>query len=171
MRLEYLRKMPPIPEQFKGKKLIDICGSQLSLGAIARRVDDPEAAVGSAWRLDASMKGHAGKHEQYPVFGLYENQSKTLVKQVIIREDMPKDEKYHFHFVGRMKATRNQYFWAHHSWRLSQRLGVAYNPALPEQPTYDVYASIKLEGPGYVPGSKRTNAFSVDRLILVEVTP
>jgi len=71
---------------------------------------------------------------------------------------------------GRMKATPTQYFWAHHSWRLSQRLGMAYNSALPEQPTYDVYASIKVEGPGYVPGSTRMNAFSVDRIILVEAT-
>ena len=171
LRLEYLRRMPPIPPQFRGKNIIDICGPQLSLGAgsPARVVADPDAAVGTAWRLDSSMKGHAGNHEQFPVFGLYDNKSRALVKQVIIREEMPKDEKYHLHLAGRMKATPTQYFWAHHSWRLSQRLGMAYNSALPEQPTYDVYASIKVEGPAHVPGSSRTNAFSVDRLILVEV--
>jgi len=36
--------------------------------------------------------------------------------------------------------------------------------------TYEVYASIKIEGPAYVPGSTKPNAFSIDRLILVEVT-
>jgi hypothetical protein len=30
---------------------------------------------------------------------------------------------------------------------------------------------MKLEGPAYVPGSTRTNALSIDRLILVEGTP
>jgi hypothetical protein len=139
-------------------------------GGPARVVEDPEAAGGKAWRLDSSLEGPAGNHDPLPVFGLFDNQSKELIEQVILREEIPQDEKYHFHFVGRMKATPTMYFWAHRSWLLSQRLLMAYNSALPEQNTYEVYASIKLEGPAYVPGSTRMNAFSIDRLILAEVT-
>ena len=172
-RLEYLRHMPPIPHQFEGKKLIDICGPQLSLGSgggrIARRVPDPQATVGRAWRLDASMTKGAGDHGKPPVFGLYDNRSKLLIKQTLAAQDVPQDERYHMHLAGRMKATPTMYFWAHHSWRLAQRLRFAYDSSLPDQKTYDVYVSIKLEGPAYVRGSTRPNSFSIDRLILVEV--
>jgi hypothetical protein len=172
-RLEYLRNMPPVPPQFAGKKIIDLCGPQLDLrqagGNFARRAEDPEATLGKAWRLDAAMQGPPGQHDKTPEFGLYDNKSKQLANTTLTGRDVPKDEKYHFHCAGRMKGSANLYFWAHHSWRLSQHLNMTYNSALPEQVAYDVYASIKLEGPAYVPGSTRTNAMSIDRLILVEV--
>jgi hypothetical protein len=172
-RLEYLRDMPPIPPQFQGKTICDVCGPQLNLVSegIARSVDDPQAACGKAWRLYASLAGPAGRHDQPQQFGLYGDREKVLIKQVLAPAGVPKDEKYHFHLVGRMKATATMYFWAHQSWRLSQRLQMVYDSSLPEQKTYDVYASIKLEGPGYVPGSAKMNSFSVDRIILVEVDP
>jgi hypothetical protein len=47
---------------------------------------------------------------------------------------------------------------------------MTYNSALPKQKMYDVYVSIKLEGPAYVPGSAKESSFSIDRIILVEVT-
>jgi hypothetical protein len=188
-RIEYLRNMPPIPPQFEGKKIMDLCGPQLSLGQaggniVRTAVPDPDAAGGQAWRLDSSLAGPPGQHDKPPEFGLYDEhqQPKMLIKQVIARQDVPKDGKYHFYLVGRIKATSNMYFWAHHSWRLAQRLHMAYDSSLPEQKTYDVYASMKFEGPGYVPGSAKTNSFatlrssaslrstcSIDRLILVEV--
>jgi hypothetical protein len=172
-RLDYLRNMPPLPAELADKKLIDVCGPQLQLGAeaIARYVDDPDAACGKAWRLDATLAGSAGHHALPPQFGLYDNQSKLRLKQVLAADRVPHDEQYHLHLVGRIQATTSMYFWAHASWRLSQRLHMAYDASLPEQKTYDVYASVKLEGPAYVPGSTRANAFSIDRLILVEVAP
>lgn len=170
--LAYLANMPPIPEQFKNKKIIDLCGPKLRLGSgkFAEKVDDPHAATGKAWRLTSKSKGKAGEHRQLPVFGLFDGKSgkeKKLVKQVIISEEMPKDENYHWYYVGRMKASKSVYLWAHHSWRLAQRLPI-YNSALPDQPDYDVYASIKLEGPAYAPDSKKPNSFSIDRVILFE---
>lgn len=174
-RIEYLRSMPPVPRQFEGKKIIDICGPQLELrqagGGFAKRADDPDATLGKAWRLDASMEGTAGQHDKGPEFGLYDGQSKELVKKVPARADISKDEKYHFYPAGQMKGSSNLHFWAHHSWRLAQCLNMTYNSALPEQVTYEVHASMKFEGPAYVPGSTRTNAWSIDRLVLVEVTP
>jgi hypothetical protein len=168
-RLAYLRNMPSIPSQFEGKKIVDVANPHLNGGGQARRVDDPDAAIGKAWRLDASMTGSEGQHDQLPKFGLFQENPRILVTQVIDREKIPKDEKYHFYLVGRMKGSPNIYFWAHRSWRLAQRLFMSYDSSLPDQKTYDVYASIKLEGPSYVPGSSKTNAFLIDRLILVEV--
>jgi hypothetical protein len=89
---------------------------------------------------------------------------------VLAPGEIPADEQYHWHYVGRMQATPTMYFYAHHSWVFDQRLLAAYNAALPEQKHYDAYISLKLEGPAYVPGSKRPDAFSIDRLILVETS-
>jgi hypothetical protein len=173
-RLEYLRNMPPVPPQFGKKKIIDLCGPLLNLsqggGGFPKSIADRDAAAGKAWRLDSSAQGEPGRHNLAPNLGLYDNQSKALVEQVIPKDKVPRDEKYRFHFAGRMKGSATLDFWAHPSWRLSQRLKMAYNPALPGQKTYDVYASVKLEGPAYVPGSTKENSFSIDRVILVEVT-
>ena len=172
-RLEYLRDMPAVPAQFAGKKIIDLCGPQLDLrraaGPFARQVQDADATLRKAWRLDATMPGPPGKHDQPPEFGLYDNQSKQLVRKTLAGPEVPKDEKYHFYSAGRIKGSANLCFWAHHSWRLAEQLAMTYNAALPEQATYEVYASIKFEGPAYVPGSTRTSALAIDRLILVEV--
>jgi hypothetical protein len=170
-RLEYLKNMPAVPPQFEGKKIIDVANPGLNGGNQARRVNDPDAVIGKAWRLDASMTGTEGKHDQLPEFGLSDCVSvpKFLTKQVIAREKIPADEKYHWYLAGCMKATTTMYFWAHSSWGLASRLFMSYDASLPDQKTYEVYASIKLEGPGYVPGSAKTNVFSIDRLILVEV--
>ncbi len=170
VRLDYLRNLPPVPAEFAKKKIIDLCGPLLELsrggGGFAKSVPDKDAATGRAWTLDASAPGG---HERPPALGLYDEKLKKAAEQVIPEDRRPRDEKYHFHFAGRMKGSANLYFWAHSSWRLGQPLGATYNAALPEQKAYDVYASAKLEGPAYVPGSTRQNAFSVDRLILVEV--
>lgn len=180
LRLEYLRNMPPIPKQFEGKKIIDLCGPSLKLTRGGREpktaVPDPEAATGKAWRLGPSLKGETGEdksvnHAKPPKFGLSDcvSRPKFLVKRVLEKDEIPKDEKYHWHYVGRMRATPTMYFFAHHSWVFDQRLLSAYNAALPDQNTYDVYASLKLQGPDYVPGSKKENSFSIDRIILEEI--
>jgi hypothetical protein len=173
-RLEYLRDLPPVPAAFAKKKIIDLCGPLLDLsrggGGFAKSVPDRDAAGGRAWRLDSSAPGEPGRHDRPPALGLYDERTKKAVEKVIPEDQRPRDEKYHFHFAGRMKGSATLYFWAHPSWRLGQPLTATYNAALPEQKTYDVHASVKLEGPAYVPGSSRENAFSVDRLILVEVT-
>ena len=91
------------------------------------------------------------------------------MKRALKPEDIPTDERYHWHYVGRARGSATLWFWAHHSWVFDHRLHMTHNPALPDPLHYDVYVSLKLEGPAYVPGSERGNAFSIDRLILVEV--
>jgi len=180
VELEYIKNMPAVPAQFADKEIIDLCGPKLKLtrGGRAPRtaVGDPDAATGKAWRIDASMAGdtgagRVGDHQRPPQFGLSDcvSEPKFLVRKRLEDHEIPKDEAYHWHFVGRMQATPTMYFWAHHSWVFDQRLISAYNAALPDQDLHDVYVSLKLEGPAYVPGSNSENSFSIDRIILVKV--
>jgi hypothetical protein len=174
-RLTYLADMPPLPPEFEGKTVIDLCGPQLDLrqagGGVARAVEDPEAATGRAWALDAALPGAAGQHDALPEFGLSDvvRQPAFLARAVVERDDVPQDERFHWYHVGRMQASADVHFWAHHSWRLCQHLAVAYDALRPTQRTYDVHVSLKLEGPAYVPGSTKENAFVIDRVILVQV--
>ncbi|MDX2088633.1 MAG: DUF4838 domain-containing protein [Kofleriaceae bacterium] len=170
-RLAFLRDKPPVPTQFQGSRIIDLVGPGLALatGGPAVLVDDPEAAAGKAWRLDATMNGAAGDHSLPPTLGFYEPTTGDVQTRTLAAAEIPTDEKFHFHLVGRTRATQTLWFWAHHSWWLSRALSAAYHGGLATQRSYDVYASLKLEGPGYVAGSLRTSAFSIDRLILVEV--
>jgi hypothetical protein len=177
-RLVYLRSVA-LPPQFAGRQVVDLCGPFLNLASGAGRpvpkgrTADPEAATGQTWRIEDHVwtEDRPAQHEKPPEFGLSDTEQtpKFLVKRVLARSEIPGDEKYHWHYVGRMKATPTMYFYAHHSWVFDQRLFAAYNAALPEQKTYDAYVSLKLEGPAYVPGSRKANSFSIDRLILVEV--
>jgi len=132
-----------------------------------------------AWRL-ARESAHHGRpprpvdHGRPPEFGLSDAVAdpKFLLKRVLKPGEIPGDERYHWFLIGRMQMTTDMYFYAHHSWIFDLPLRrLAYNAALPDQKTYDAYVSLKLEGPAYVPGSDRENAFSIDRLILVEVEP
>ena len=119
------------------------------------------------------MQQRAAQHERSPEFGLSDTQQmpKFLVRRQLSPTEIPGDERYVWHAIGRMQATPSMYFYAHHSWVFDQRLFHAYNAALPDQKYYDAYVSLKLEGPAYVPGSTRTNAFSIDRILLVETDP
>ena len=138
-------------------------------GGIAQRVDDPDATCGQAWRLDASLSGPPGQHGKAPEFGLFDDRSKELIRKTLTPAEIPHDEKYHFYSTGRIKGSPNLHFWAHHSWRLAQRLNGTHSSTRPEQATYEVYVSLKLEGPAYVPKSTKPNGCSIDRLILVEI--
>ncbi|NLF67607.1 MAG: DUF4838 domain-containing protein [Candidatus Anammoximicrobium sp.] len=180
-RLAYLRELPPLPPRFAGRRIVDLCGPLLTLASGAGRpvprgrAADSEAALGQAWRIEDHVwtESRPAHHERPPEFGLSDTLQtpKFLVRRVLQPSEIPADEQYHWHYVGRMQATPTMYFYAHHSWVFDQRLLAAYNAALPEQKHYDAYLSLKLEGPAYVNGSTRRNAFSIDRLILVETGP
>jgi hypothetical protein len=113
----------------------------------------------------------AGQHAALPELGLSDvvQEPDSLVREVTFRARTPQDERFHWYHVGRMQASADVHFWAHHSWRLCQHLAVAYDASRPTQRTYDVHVSLKLQGPAYVAGSTKENAFAIDRVILVQV--
>ncbi len=92
-----------------------------------------------------------------------------MVKRVLKPDEIPTDERYRWYYVGRALGSSTLYFYSHHSWVFDHRLQMTFNPALPDPRYYDIHVSLKLEGPAYMPGSERENAFSIDRLVLVEV--
>jgi hypothetical protein len=79
----------------------------------------------------------------------------------------PSDEKFHLYYLGRATLTRECVFWAHESWGIQLSLERYYRPG--QNNTFDIYASVRLEGPSYIKGSKKIDKVSVDRILMALV--
>ena len=94
--------------------------------------------------------------------------SALLLCKKIARKDMFTDEKYHWYYVGKSKVKELCTLYAHASKQMPLRIPQAmYDPANPDA-EYNIYISIKLEGPSYVPGSKKADAIYIDRVIFTD---
>jgi hypothetical protein len=132
-------------------------------------VDDPEAAGGKAYKLPDDPRRKLF-HKKNLSFGVYSPGTKTFnTGRTVARKDMFKDEKYHFYYIGKPTTLQSDSFiWAHWSWKMGLKcLKSVYSAMLPDA-KYNIYISVKLTGPDYVPGSKKENAMYVDRVIVTK---
>lgn len=163
---------PSPPEQFKNQEIIDINWTDFRINKVS---DDPEAAGGkciafSNPKVNYPFAGKYPPHSRNVIFGIYDSANKRYVlKKEISKQQMPQDEKYHFHYVGRAKIPAGATLYTHTSWLVSHSLKGVYDVNFPDD-VYDVYVSLKVQGPSYVPGSKQPDDFRMDRIILVRKT-
>ena len=80
-----------------------------------------------------------------------------------------RDEKYHWHHLGRIRITPMTIFWGHGSWALQFPLDRFWSRGAENE--YDLYLSVKFQGPVSSPGSTRGNAVFIDRLVLAAPAP
>jgi len=155
----FLLSPEPLPEPFKHRKVVDFTCKNMHSG----NVKDSDALGGKADAVPSqSHRGHAVE------FGVYDYaQKKHLLTQALKPAEIPQDEKYHLYYLGRTAITTETKFYAHWSWSYQRPLKRAYRPDAPWT-KYDVYASIKLQGPSFVRGSTRKDDFRVDRIILAQ---
>ena len=66
---------------------------------------------------------------------------------------------------------RSSLLWLHRSWFLQQNLGYLFRKNDPLNNEWTIYVSLKFTGPAYVAGSKKENAFYMDRILLVREKP
>ncbi len=126
-------------------------------------INDPDAFEGKAVHSTRIPEENHRKHlPQLGIFAL--GQHKDVLRRVIQLKEIPPDGKYHLYHLGRIKPGSYLHLegWAHYSWHLRFPL------EMPEaQSEYDVYASLKLIGPAYVPGSEGPSDFRIDRVFFV----
>ena len=162
------RNRPSLPDQFKDKSVVDLLWPDITTGDL---VVDADAAGGKGRQI--RTKNFAGTLEQFHAFdfefGIYSWLTKSnVLKKVIPKNALPKDEKYHFHYLGRARLGEMQRLWIHRTWFLSVPLNSVYDSLNPSM-KFDVYVSVKFMGPSYVPGSPSENALRVDRIIFVRL--
>lgn len=152
----------PLPKELKDQKVMhDITGFQLrALPAFkVKLIRDKDAASGLAMKLLAKQ----GDKFQ---MGFYDTRNKRMGSvRTIPANQIPKDEKYHLYSLGTVKLSENCYVWAHPSCKIQYNVRSLFNKS--GNNTYRLYVSLKVQGPAYVPGSKKKNAMLLDRILFV----
>lgn len=126
-----------------------------------REVADPDAAFGRAYVEDLeSVSTNA-----YFSCNLYDTDDKTyLAKRRILASEMT-EGVYKAYRIGRFRMSPKCGLFLGSSWRMSRRLWEFYQPGAVDE--YELYISMKFEGPKYFPGSKRGNRALFAQAILV----
>ena len=167
--LDSMRKPLPIPPEFAQEDVIQV--PVLGTCEVQFLVDDPEAALGKAEKMDLAKVDP--KYPPLPMeFGVYDYvEKKYLVQRVLQKEDIPQDEKYHLILIGRVvpNGFHRQMLYGHSSWRLriAGLFSKLWDP-IDGGREYDIYISCKFTGPAYVAGSTKENAVYADKLLAVK---
>lgn len=165
-KLEAALNRPPLPERFKNQSCIDLIWADIQ--AFSKIVGDADAVTGKAREVDPVY--YAGKenfHARDFEFGIYSHQlKKGLLEGKIPKKEMFKDEKYHFYYMGRTALTESCVMWLHWTWAFGFKLDTVFDPQNSTM-TYDVYVSLKFQGPSYVSGSQNPDAIRTDRIVFV----
>ena len=129
---------------------------------------DPDAFGGKAKTRDSN--GKADYHARPFTFGIYEWKFRKFIANAqLAKADVPQDEKYHWYYAGRTRIYSDRTrIWTHWSWTLNFSLAKAFEAKNFKQ-LFDVYVSVKLQGPSYVEGSRNPDEVRVDRLMLLKV--
>jgi hypothetical protein len=123
----------------------------------------PDAAFGIA------ISDAAPRLELPFTFGLYdeENNKFLISEKKIMKKDIVPD-KFHLYKLGTSNLTSKCRVWLSRSWQAGISLSEFCEVGNPYK-KWDIYVSLKFEGPGYSPKSKAAkNDFWCDRIILVE---
>lgn len=173
--LDIIGKQIPVPPQFARMQIYDFPFILMmnNEAPYTKVLDDPEAAGGKASILKAPESADAEKkkafHEKNFQGGVYSpSLKKGFLDRSFTPDEMFKDEKYHWYCLGETKLAGDCYIWLHWSWRMSFKcLSSVYSEIEPDA-VYQIWASVKLQGPAYAPGSQKENAVIVDRIIVVK---
>ena len=147
----------PLPPEFKGKDVETLEWNKIA-PASAKLVKDADAAAGTAFT-------HPTFGGRFPFQVGFRNaiSKEKSVLSFNSQDDVPQDEKYHLHKIGR--ATILTPLYLHYG---AQRLR-AYLTTLgivPEE--RDIWLSIKFQGPTFVKGSTKEDAILIDRAFEVK---
>jgi len=160
-----------LPEQFRGRppgSVLQFTPESYRLWKnIAKEVTDPESSLGLTCRLELSEED-LKKYKLPMPWGVYDQAGKkTRLSRSIRPQDVP-NGGYNLYKLGTLKLGQADYVYFFWSWIIQCDIGRAVNPREPEQ-SFDVYASIKFDGPAFPHGAPdEKNAISVERVIVAK---
>ena len=147
------------PPEFDGLETVTLEWNQILPGG-AKLVDDPDAAAGAAfynpkyeYKLPFSLGYYATKERGG-------GDSISFASQA----DVPQDEKFHPHLIGEAVILSPMYFYFDPTWRFRhymQTIGI-----VPSK--WQVWVSLKFQGPSFVAGSTKENLVLIDRVFYVK---
>lgn len=127
-------------------------------------VDDPSSPIGKAV---TPPPGSTPSYEKYVPhsFGVYDYGTKTSMERAF--KKLPRDEKYHWFYVGRADVKPASFFWAFRWVLQADFTGVwQLSDGVKDGNKWHVYVSAKHTGPVYVKGSKSPNKLFIDYVVI-----
>ncbi len=160
----------PLPERFRSlppKDVFDFTAEQSSNWKNqAKRVPDTEAESGITNRLELS-DDEMQKYKLPMGWGAYSPAGKRSLGSAAIRpEDVP-GPGYHWYRLPPVAVPPSTYVYFFWSWIIQFPIESAGGASQPDK-TFEVWARIKFEGPGFPHGKpEQKNAICVERVIVV----
>ena len=153
MQMTALKPLPPALANVPAARIrqsVPVAGSQA----------DEKAAAGIARALET-------KGELPLTCGFYDLTDKRFAISTKVTCNQIASAGYHLYPIGRTKLNEQCYVWVTASWRIQVPLGEHFDPDHPDR-EWDLYASMRFEGPSYPHGDKGgVDRVHVDRVVLV----
>ncbi len=135
-------------------------------------VDDPGSKLGKVIRIGSQNRSDdLRKHASAPekgmnkfIFGITD-MSRKNERWFNLKPELSADEKYHWHCIRDFTFGSKTVFWAWGWWVMLDISKVYLDGA---ENRWDVWFSVKVTGPAYVPGSKQENDFFIESVILTK---
>ena len=163
-----IKVRPKLPQELQGRRVFDYYWSvPTPEGGSFQVIQDQEACTGFAM-APRNPKGGAGFHARPPSFGFYDRlATKDQLSVNIPYSKLAQDEKYHWYRIGRIKPSAGTIMWLHWSWHCTAPVQNVFSATEPDK-VFDVFISLKVQGPSYVKGSAKQDEMLVDRVVLAE---
>ena len=101
--------------------------------------------------------------------GLYDSVGKRFLLNRKIAKDEIVIDRYHLYKLGDAPIPSACYLWTMGSWTAGFNMGSLYTAGESPDKKYEIWVSLKFEGPGYHPASKaKKNRVWLDRAVVVE---
>lgn len=137
-------------------------------------VEDPAAAAGLAVAMEPTLEQPSYAPKGLPTnvlnLGFYDAVTRRQQHAHAGKDTPLTAGDYRLYSIGRTALSADSYVWLDWGWAIQfQDVSGLYDPAAPAR-QWDVYASLRFEGPAYAPrGAVTQNRFFVDRIVFVEV--
>ena len=159
----------PEPANIPGVTPADAVLDQHAASGIAN-VCVPDSTAPSGYAIKWAVSAPDDAKYQLPMpFGLHspDGSGGTKIDLTLTAADIP-GPGYHWYRIGEGRVNASSYVWATWPWLLQIRFETLLDPAASNQ-VYEVWASIKLEGPKFLgEANKQPNAVYLERAALVK---
>ena len=168
-----LKPLPPPLDQVPATRVRQFTPETAALhGKAPALVEDPRAAAGIAVTMTPSFEIPAYAPKGLPAnvlnMGYYDEVTRRQHHAYAGKDAPAAAGEYRLYPIGRTALSPKGCVWFDWSWSIQLRdITSLYDPAAPDK-QWDIYASIRFEGPAYEAASPAEhNRFYVDRLVFV----
>ena len=157
---ERLRKLPP-------KAVFEFTAEQCpSETSVVKRIPDTEADSRITYRLELSDEDME-KYKLPMGWGAFSPKDGRYLGSAAIRPEQVPGPGYHWYTLPPVMVPPSTYVHFFWSWAVQFQVDSAGDPSRPEE-KFEIWASIKFEGPGFPHGkAEQKNAICVERVLVV----